>query len=171
MSAADDIFTQFFYSSVSYNPRLVYPMGFWTGHTNWCTPFTTTMRVVIRVHRAAANCRAEAHMAFSASFSKFDLAVFNIPNLPNHCKTFYVDQAELHQMAYEFERIYLLLPRSCADVPADRTICPPLPGCISILWIIVPTGIFSIGRQFPGSNIRISSRNQFIANFYTQVVQ
>ena len=39
---------------------------------------------------------------------------------------------------------------SCAEAPAERTICPPLPGCISILWIKVPTGMFEIGRALPG---------------------
>ena len=39
---------------------------------------------------------------------------------------------------------------SCAAVPAARTSCPPLPGYSSMLWMKVPTGMFVIGRQFPG---------------------
>ena len=38
---------------------------------------------------------------------------------------------------------------SCALSPAERTNCPPLPGSNSMLWICVPTGIFSSGKQFP----------------------
>ena len=34
--------------------------------------------------------------------------------------------------------------------PAARAICPPLPGFISILWMMVPTGILFIGIAFPG---------------------
>ena len=36
-----------------------------------------------------------------------------------------------------------------APAPALRAIWPPLPGRSSMLWIIVPTGMFFSGRQLP----------------------
>ena len=36
---------------------------------------------------------------------------------------------------------------SWALVPAERTSWPPLPGCISMLWITVPTGMLARGRE------------------------
>ena len=42
------------------------------------------------------------------------------------------------------------LAMSWAEVPAERTSCAPLPGCISTLWITVPTGMLAIGRALPG---------------------
>jgi len=44
------------------------------------------------------------------------------------------------------------LARIFADVPAERTICPPRLGINSILWTDVPKGISSKGRAFPISN-------------------
>ena len=38
---------------------------------------------------------------------------------------------------------------SVAPAPAERQRAPPLPGCISMLWIVIPSGIFRSGRQFP----------------------
>lgn len=38
---------------------------------------------------------------------------------------------------------------SCAEAPADLTICAPLPSFNSMLWIMLPTGIFCSGRQLP----------------------
>jgi len=37
-----------------------------------------------------------------------------------------------------------------AEVPAERTNWPPLPGCISMLWMTVPTGMLARGRALPG---------------------
>ena len=37
-----------------------------------------------------------------------------------------------------------------AELPAERTNCPPPPGFSSILYIMVPTGIFSSGSALPG---------------------
>ena len=39
---------------------------------------------------------------------------------------------------------------SWALVPAERTSWPPLPGCISMLWITVPTGMLARGSALPG---------------------
>lgn len=36
-----------------------------------------------------------------------------------------------------------------ADVPAERTNCPPFPGNNSILWTSVPNGILAKGNAFP----------------------
>ena len=35
------------------------------------------------------------------------------------------------------------------DVPAERPIWPPRPGCNSTLWTTVPVGIFASDMQFP----------------------
>ena len=34
-------------------------------------------------------------------------------------------------------------------MPAERTIWPPLPGMSSMLWMVVPSGMFAIGRALP----------------------
>jgi hypothetical protein len=34
-------------------------------------------------------------------------------------------------------------------VPAERAICAPLPGSISMQWMIEPTGMFRIGSVLP----------------------
>ena len=41
------------------------------------------------------------------------------------------------------------LASSCALLPALRTICPPRPATISMLWIWVPSGIRASGRALP----------------------
>ena len=38
---------------------------------------------------------------------------------------------------------------SVAETPAERTSFAPPPGCISMLWICMPVGIFDSGRQLP----------------------
>ena len=38
---------------------------------------------------------------------------------------------------------------SVAEVPAERAICAPLPGMISMQWIVEPTGMLRIGRVLP----------------------
>ena len=60
--------------------------------------------------------------------------------------------AKIIRTSPEFKRIntYLpSLPSTCALVPAERINCPPLPGFISMLWITVPTGMFSNGNALP----------------------
>src|ERR1700738_918539 len=44
--------------------------------TNWCTPLTTTMWMVVRVHRRASNGWTTAHMTGTSSFT--DALVFMI---------------------------------------------------------------------------------------------
>ncbi|CFW40346.1 Uncharacterised protein [Bordetella pertussis] len=36
-----------------------------------------------------------------------------------------------------------------AEAPAERAIWAPLPGIISMQWIVVPTGMLRIGRVLP----------------------
>ena len=38
---------------------------------------------------------------------------------------------------------------SIADVPAERAICAPLPGSISMQWMVVPTGMLRMGSVLP----------------------
>src|SRR5262245_14383237 len=45
---------------------------------------------------------------------------------------------------------------SVADVPAERHTCPPWPGCISRLWIVMPSGTFRSGRQLPTRGLAFS---------------
>src|SRR5574339_575322 len=40
--------------------------------------------------------------------------------------------------------------RNCTPAPAERAICAPLPGCISMQWIVVPTGMLRSGSVLPG---------------------
>jgi hypothetical protein len=42
------------------------------------------------------------------------------------------------------------LATSWAEVPALRHIWPPLPGWSSMLWMVVPAGMFRRGRALPG---------------------
>src|ERR1035438_4851214 len=41
------------------------------------------------------------------------------------------------------------LETNCACEPADRAICAPFPGLNSMLWTIVPAGIFFMGMALP----------------------
>ena len=77
--------------------------------------------------------------------------------------------ARIIRTSPEFKRtihIYPSLPSTCADVPAERTNCPPLPGFNSMLWITVPTGIFVKWKCVTYFNISIWARH----NFYTQLL-
>ena len=72
---------------------------------------------------------------------------------------------------------------SVALVPADcGTSTPPRPGCSSMLWIAVPSGIFDSGRQLPtvgGASAPLSTcvarlqavRGQDVALLAVDVVQ
>ncbi len=42
------------------------------------------------------------------------------------------------------------LATSCTLAPALRAIFAPAPGFISMLWMVVPTGMKRIGRALPG---------------------
>jgi hypothetical protein len=46
--------------------------------------------------------------------------------------------------AYEASRAV-----SVAETTAERQNLAPPPGCISMLWIRIPFGIFAIGRELP----------------------
>jgi hypothetical protein len=46
--------------------------------------------------------------------------------------------------------IPLSLAISCAEEPAERTICAPFPGYSSMLFMNVPSGIFCSGSELPG---------------------
>jgi len=42
-----------------------------------------------------------------------------------------------------------VLSKMTAAVPAERTICAPRPGTISMLWMVVPSGMLRSGRALP----------------------
>src|ERR1039458_7429450 len=58
------------------------------------------------------------------------------------------------------------LETNCACEPADRAICAPFPGLNSMLWTIVPAGIFFMGMALPtrmsasGPDITFCSRSE-----------
>ena len=67
------------------------------------------------------------------------------------------------------ERRYIIAPRglevgasllSGSEAPAERAICAPLPGSISMQWIVEPTGMLRIGSVLPG---RIGASAPFIS--------
>ena len=46
--------------------------------TNWGTSFTTTVRMVVRVHYNTSDSRTDAHVSFSAGFTDCDVAVLAV---------------------------------------------------------------------------------------------
>ena len=51
------------------------------------------MRVIARRHRRAAHGRANTQMALAAGFTQFDVAMIQVPNLPDGCVASLADQA------------------------------------------------------------------------------
>jgi hypothetical protein len=49
------------------------------------TTFTTTVRVIDRIHGNAANCRAYASPAFGAGLAELAQVMFAVSNLANCC--------------------------------------------------------------------------------------
>ena len=60
-----------------------------------------------------------------------------------------VHQPDFGRAADEASRTRLPWPTTCADIPADRAICPPLPGLSSMLCTSVPSGISRSGSALP----------------------
>ena len=56
-------------------------------------------------------------------------------------------------------RVVAVLRHRVAPEPAERTSCAPLPFRISMLWIIVPSGMCRSGIELPGlmSALRLES--------------
>jgi hypothetical protein len=69
------------------------PRGLRTRHTSRLSTFTTAMRVITRRHGSTAHGRADAHVAFTASFAQFDITVIQVANLTNGRVTGLADQA------------------------------------------------------------------------------
>ncbi|CAI8025718.1 Uncharacterized protein ycf72 [Geodia barretti] len=68
------------------------------------------------------------------------------------CPSVAIARTRTRRTSPEGSRIRAYLPSlstNCAAPPALRTSWPPLPGCISILWIDDPSGILSSGKAFP----------------------
>ncbi len=58
-------------------------------------------------------------------------------------------------------------PTSCANVPAERAICPPRPGRISILWMIVPIGIADERHRIARLHVDALAGDDIIADIQT----
>ena len=43
--------------------------------------FTTTMRMVIRVHNRTTNCRSDSHVTFTSSFTDVDQVVITVSDI------------------------------------------------------------------------------------------
>ena len=59
------------------------PRGFRPRHTDRRSTFTTTMRVIIRVHGRTADCRSNTHMPLATGLTELDIALLYITNLAN----------------------------------------------------------------------------------------
>src|SRR6266704_805594 len=62
------------------------PGGLWLS-TNWCTAFTTTMRMVAWVHHRSTYSRTATHMARSSGFTETAVLVVDVTHLPDCCHT------------------------------------------------------------------------------------
>jgi len=69
------------------------PRALRTRHTSRLTTFTTTMWMVSRAHRRAADGGFDTHVALTPGFAQFDITVISISNLTNGGVALLPDQA------------------------------------------------------------------------------
>jgi len=60
---------------------------------------------------------------------------------------------------------------NCACEPAERAICPPLPGFNSMLCTMVPAGIFSSGSALPSRMSASGTAHHLLPDFHTVGLQ
>jgi hypothetical protein len=106
------------------------------------------VRVIDRVHRNAANGRADTAPAVRTGLADLAQAVLFVADFTDggaaldvHAADFARAQTNLSVDAFAGQQL--------ADVPAERAICAPLPGSISTQWMVVPTGMLRIGSVLP----------------------
>ena len=61
------------------------PRCAWTWTADTGLSFTTTVWMIIRVHNGTANCRSDAHVTGSTSFTNVDQGVFAIAHNTDCC--------------------------------------------------------------------------------------
>ncbi|MDI3349401.1 hypothetical protein DCBHLPFO_00689 [Mycoplasmopsis arginini] len=87
---------------------------------------------------------------FLPALPKFTSKCSSLPTSPMVAR----QRANIRRVSPDFRRRTTYfplssLPRIWALVPAERAIIPPPPGCISMLWINVPSGIEANGNVLP----------------------
>src|SRR6188508_250803 len=118
------------------------PRGLWR-HPGRGLAFATAVRMVARVHDDSADLRALAQVPGTAGLAEILVLVVEVADLADgghapHLARRHADRGVVASLA-----------SNCAEVPAERTIWPPLPGVSSMLWMVVPSGMFASGRALP----------------------
>jgi len=111
-------------------------------------PLAAAMRVIHRVHGNAAIVR---RLAQPARAPRLASDTFSWSTLPT-CPMVAMQSSCTRRVSPEGSFSSAMPPSletNCACEPADRAICPPLPGFNSMLWTMVPAGIFFKGRALP----------------------
>jgi hypothetical protein len=124
--------------------------------------FTTTVRVVDRVHDHAADGRADALPALGAGLAELAEVVLAVADFTDGGAAVDVHAAD----SPDFKRSRAVPPSraaSWAEVPADAAIWPPLPGLSSMLCTVLPTGIWRSDIGVTGLDGGFRTRGQLVA--------
>jgi len=111
--------------------------------------FATAVRVVDRVHRHAANGRANAHPALDAGLAQLAQAVLFVGDLADALRGSRCGSCELHRSACAPGRKCLHGPAGWPRCPPSARSARPCPACSSTQWMIEPTGMLRIGSVLP----------------------
>ena len=111
---------------------------------------TAAVRVIDRVHRDAAVVR---HACPSSACGRLcratDVFVLDVADLADRRHALDVERGGFRPKAASAARTRASRETSCACAPAERAICAPLPGFSSMLWTMVPGGMFLSGSALP----------------------
>jgi hypothetical protein len=135
--------------------------------TTGCTTFTTTHRVIYRVHRYRASARANTSPAAATSLTNAFVHVFCVGN-STYCsdRQFiqYITQSRPKASLSVAYTVFASQPIAQMH-PALRAMEAPVPGLISTLWMIVPIGILESGNALPTSGAMSSPDNTGLSYF------
>ena len=92
----------------------------------FASTFTTTHGVIDRVHRDSAHSRPNSFPTHSTCFSFYAQVMFGIGDDTECGKTVFIDHPHFAR-GHPDRRIAVARAISCAERPAERTSCPPLP--------------------------------------------
>ena len=123
------------------------------------TTFTTTVRVIDRVHGNATNRRTNTTPAHGAGLANLAQAMFFVADFANGGAA--LDVAR--RTSPERRRTWAYVPSRAirtAEAPAEQAIWAPLPGIISMQWIVVPTGMLPDRQGVAGADRGFDARDQ-----------
>ena len=81
------------------------PRSFRMFQTNRLFTFTTTMRMVVRVHRRTADSRADAHSSFASGSADDDIHMIRITGLTDRAKTFFINQTDFTGRHFQLREV------------------------------------------------------------------